>query len=222
LLRKVANANQFIVQTPTMRSVLENKIRGQAEIRVMPFVADPFGFVRSIKLSEEKASAKDFNFFYVASGEPHKNHKLLVKAWRNLAEQGLFPTLFLTLDQSQFPELCQEIESMRRQYSLNITNLDKLAHCDVLSFYKEVDALIYPSTFESFGLPLIEARQAGLPILAPELDYVRDLIDPEQTFDPNSAVSIARAVKQFIGVKQEPLPLMDATTFLASVLERAE
>lgn len=111
---------------------------------------------------------------------------------------------------------------MRQQYSLNITNLDNLSHQDVLAFYKKVDALIYPSTFESFGLPLIEARQAGLPILAPELDYVRDLVDPEQTFDPASPISISRAVKQFIGVNQDPLSLMDATAFMASVLKRVE
>ncbi|WP_446810857.1 glycosyltransferase [Methylomonas sp. 2BW1-5-20] len=222
LLSKIANADQFIVQTPTMRSLLEDKTRGLAKIRVLPFVADPSGFIRSIKLSEEGAPVKDFSFFYVASGEPHKNHKLLIQAWCNLAEQGLFPTLFLTLDEGRFSGLCKQIEFIRRQYGLNITNLDNLSHRDILALYKTVDALIYPSTFESFGLPLIEARQAGLPILAPELDYVRDLIDPEQTFDPNSATSIARAVKQFMGVKQEPLPLMDATAFMASVLEWAE
>lgn len=222
LFSKVAHANQFIVQTPTMRNVLENKIRGQAEIRVLPFVADPSGFVRSVELSEARAVVKECRFFYVASGEPHKNHKLLIKAWCNLAEQGLFPILFLTLDQSRFSELCKEVECVRQQYSLNITNLDNLSHSEILAFYKKVDALIYPSTFESFGLPLIEARQAGLPILAPELDYVRDLIDPEQTFDPNSATSIARAVQQFMGVKQEPLSLMDATAFVASVLAKAD
>ncbi|TCV83105.1 glycosyl transferase family 1 [Methylomonas methanica] len=222
LLKKNGNVNEFIVQTPTMKHLLEGKIRSLMKIRVLPFVADPVGYTRSIKLSEEGSSAKDFSFFYVASGEPHKNHKLLLKAWRNLADQGLFPILFLTLDQSRFSELCKEIDFMRQQYSLNITNLDNLSHQDVLAFYKKVDALIYPSTFESFGLPLIEARQAGLPILAPELDYVRDLVDPEQTFDPASPISISRAVKQFIGVNQDPLSLMDATAFMASVLKRVE
>jgi glycosyltransferase involved in cell wall biosynthesis len=73
---------------------------------------------------------------------------------------------------------------------------------------------------ESFGLPLIEARQAGLPILASELDYVRDVVDPEQTFDPDSPMSIARAVKRFLGVEVTPIPLLSASQFLESVFNK--
>jgi glycosyltransferase involved in cell wall biosynthesis len=68
---------------------------------------------------------------------------------------------------------------------------------------------------ESFGLPLIEARQAGLPILASELDYVRDIVDPEESFDPFSARSIVRAVTRFMGVEQAALPLGNAADLLA-------
>jgi glycosyltransferase involved in cell wall biosynthesis len=92
-----------------------------------------------------------------------------------------------------------------------------LSHGDILALYKDVDALIYPSIFESFGLPLIEARQAGLSVLAPELDYVRDVLDPEQSFDPHSATSITRAVKRFMGVDELPLPLLDAKGFLDKI-----
>jgi glycosyltransferase involved in cell wall biosynthesis len=103
-----------------------------------------------------------------------------------------------------------------------VENLGSLPHGQIKQLYGQAGALIYPSTFESFGLPLIEARQARLPVLASELDYVRDVLDPEQSFDPESAVSIARAVKRFMGVDEQPLPLLDATQFMASVLEKAE
>ena len=85
---------------------------------------------------------------------------------------------------------------------------------EVQDLYGEVRALIYPSRLESLGLPLIEARAAGLPILAAELDYVRDAVDPEECFDPDSALSIARAVKRFLGYKEAPLPLIGAEAFL--------
>ncbi|MGH8848481.1 MAG: glycosyltransferase, partial [Polaromonas sp.] len=47
------------------------------------------------------------------------------------------------------------------------------------------------------------------PILASELDYVRDVCSPVQTFDPASPVSIARAVKRFLAV---PEPVMQLRT----------
>ena len=37
-------------------------------------------------------------------------------------------------------------------------------------------------------------------IIAPELDYVRDLVNPAETFDPNSGLSISRAVKRFLSL----------------------
>ena len=66
--------------------------------------------------------------------------------------------------------------------------------------YPKTRALIFPSNYESFGIPLIEAKYLNLPILAGELDYIRDLIDPVQTFDPNSSISIYRAVKRFLNL----------------------
>ena len=67
---------------------------------------------------------------------------------------------------------------------------------------------------------MIEARQAGLPIIASELDYVRDLIDPEESFDPNSPRSIALAVKRLM-MKEEPaLSLQNPEGFLRQILKR--
>jgi len=84
--------------------------------------------------------------------------------------------------------------------------------------YSQSGALIYPSTLESFGLPLVEARQTCLPVLASELHYVRDVLDPDQSFDPNSKVFIARAVKRFIGIAEEGAPLLDAHGFLEKII----
>lgn len=226
---KMTNASEFVVQTPAMKRLLEIKTQGRVPVRVLPFVAEPSSYSRSMphpKIQQEyhrdaAAIAPLQSFVYVASGEPHKNHRHLIEAWRLLAGEGMFPSLCLTLDERRFATLCAEIEEMRQRYGLKITNADELSHQDILALYKKADALIYPSTFESFGLPLIEARQAGLPILAAELDYVRDVLDPEQTFDAESPISIARAVKRFIGSNEKALPLLDAKQFLQQVIGKA-
>lgn len=218
---KMSNADEFIVQTPTMKRLLEKKTRGTVPVRVLPFAAEPGGYAHS--LPQVKAQNENTcDFVYVASGEPHKNHRRLIGAWVLLAEEGLFPSLRLTLDEARFAGLCREIEAVRQRYGLKLKNTGDLSHQDVLALYGKAGAAIYPSTFESFGLPLIEARQAGLPVLAPESDYVRDVLDPEQTFDPGSPISIARAVKRFMGVAEQPLPLLDAAQFMASVSGKAE
>ncbi|MDA9221646.1 glycosyltransferase, partial [Methylophilaceae bacterium] len=93
-----------------------------------------------------------------------------------------------------------------------------LIHSEIIKLYNQSNALIYPSLLESFGLPLVEASQLNLPILASELDYVRDVIDPIEVFDPTSPISISRAVKRFAGFYYQP-PLKDAKSFLMDLLE---
>ncbi|MBS3955550.1 MAG: glycosyltransferase [Methylomicrobium sp.] len=213
---RMSNANMFVVQTPTMKSLLEKKVQGRVPVRILPFVAEPNGYAHGAP-QMKKPRENEHDFIYVASGEPHKNHRRLIQAWCLLAAEGLFPSLCLTLNAIRFADLCDEIETQRQRHGLRVRNAGELPHQNVLSLYKKAGAAIYPSTFESFGLPLIEARQAGLHILASELDYVRDVINPEQTFDPNSAVSIARAVKRFMAVDETALPLLDAKEFLNKV-----
>lgn len=221
LFKRLMNVDEFVVQTPTMKRLLEIKLGGRVPVRVLPFVAEHGGYARNVPQVDGHRDF-DFDFVYVASGESHKNHRRLIEAWCLLAEAGHYPTLCLTLDEIRFAGLCSLVEDMRRRYGIKVSNGGGMPHCDVLALYKNSRAAIYPSKFESFGLPLIEARQAGIPILASELDYVRDVLDPEQTFDPDSPISIARAVKRYMGVDEQSLPLLDAKGFLACIIRRAE
>lgn len=221
LSQRMTNAGEFVVQTPTMKRLLEIKTQGRVPVRVLPFVAEPNGYARPTP-QRKRPKENSGDFVYVASGEPHKNHRRLIEAWCLLAEEGLFPLLCLTLDEACFPVLCRDIEVLRQRYGLKVKNVGRVPHEEALALYGKAGASIYPSTFESFGLPLIEARQASLPVLASELDYVRDVLDPEETFDPESAISIARAVKRFMGQEEQPLPLLDAKRFMSSIFEKAQ
>jgi glycosyltransferase involved in cell wall biosynthesis len=215
-----SNADEFIVQSPAMKAalLLSGFVKKQP-IHVRPFVGVPEGYQRTIDLQKSGYASKAYDFIYVASGEPHKNHRQLVEAWCLLAEQNLFPSLCLTLNKNVSEELCAWIDVKKNNYGLKLTNVGFLPHDQVLTLYSQTRALIYPSRFESFGLPLIEAIQAGLTVLAAELDYVRDVLDPEQSFDPDSPASIARAVKRYLGVEEPSLQLSDAQNFIHLILQ---
>jgi len=180
-----------------------------ADIHVLPFAA-PAEPVTGI----EPAC---WDFVYVADGEAHKNHRNLIDAWVLLARQGLKPTLALTLSARDYG-LKKWVEEQVRTYDLQVTDLGHLHHSRALKLYRQSRALVFPSKTESFGLPLIEARNAGLPILASELDFVRDVCEPVQSFDPNSPLSIARAVRRFLGQAELPVDPVGAESFLSEVL----
>jgi glycosyltransferase involved in cell wall biosynthesis len=215
--------DEFIVQTSSMQSaLLSTGYVGIRPIHIRPFVSIA-GHSQQLSSTQtsQQPSDKKYDFVYIASGEPHKNHHHLIKAWGLLAEEGIFPSLCLTLDRNSSPDLCAWIDNQKLCHGLKIENVGNIAHEQVMEIYTLATALIYPSLFESFGIPLIEASQVGIPVLAAELDYVRDIIDPVQSFDPKSPISIAKAVKRFIGIEAHSLPLVNAGEFIDSIIGKA-
>lgn len=215
---KSKHADEFIVQTPSMKKILVSRLKTDVPVHILPFVSNAEGYTRAAIKKEIDKNTR-YDFLYVASGEPHKNHRRLLEAWCLLASEGLFPSLCLTISGKYSADLCFWINEKKKQYGLHLENMGALPHDQIKKLYCNVRALIYPSTIEAFGLPLIEARQAGIAILASELDYVRDLVDPVHSFDPSSARSIARAVKRFIGIEEQPLALTDATGFMKRITD---
>lgn len=203
------NANHVFVQTASMKALTDKYVSAQVTIA-------PFAKKTNLLVDYDSAisASKKYDFVYVASGDSHKNHKNLVAAWVRLARDGLFPSLCLTVDSLAFPEITALIESKIHEYGLKIDNLGLVAPEDVMEIYKKSDTLIFPSTLESFGLPLIEAKNAGLKIIASELDYVRDILDPDETFDPYSSISIVRAIERFLKKEREEFNVLDAQDFI--------
>jgi len=210
-LRTDARTMSIFVQTPSMAEELRRETG--IEARIFPF-APPNATTTPASLREEPR----FDFIYVASGEPHKNHRQLIEAWKLLARQGLFPSLCLTLDPMAQPHLVDAIQRAMEDHGLQITNLGVVSHAEIEQCYRRSGALIYPSTLESFGLPLIEASAQGLPILASELDYVRDVVSPATSFDPESPLSIARAVKRFLHRSDESPNISSSAEFVQEIL----
>ena len=204
------NVDCVVVQTPTMQECVRKSLGMKAQ--VFPFMEKETLYSRMQPDSDVQESRYDF--LYVASAEPHKNHFQLVKAWIMLAEEGIYPILCLTLDEKNDRKLVAWIYDRVQQHGLKIFNAGWVSQTELAKLYRQAKALIYPSNFEAFGLPLIEARNANLAIIASERDYVRDILDPEETFEPSSPKSIARAVKRFLGRPEQTLPVSDALSFI--------
>ncbi len=212
LIKNLAHrVNKFIVQSPSMAEQTRAYLGPNTTIVICPYIANSS---RSAVVTDRE---RRFDFVYVASADPHKNHESLLRGWSQLAEQGIRPSLALTL--SLDSPLAAQVADLKERWGLDVTNLGSLTSTEVGSLYAQAGALIYPSFTESLGLPLIEASRVGLPIIAAELDYVRDIVDPVETFDPHSATSIARAVKRHLGIVSLPQAIFGPEVFLREVLE---
>ena len=183
LARFAKNTDLFLVQSESMKRQLQSLLP-DVKVGLAPFSKMPLTSV----------SKKIDNYLYPARADKSKNHHNLICAWIELSKLGFYPHLTLTIDPELYPKLVSWVEEVGRQYDLNILNVGFLDAPDLVELYSTSPCIIFPSFFESYGLPLVEASLLGLDIIAPELDYVRDVSVPVQTFDPTSPISIARAV----------------------------
>lgn len=216
--------DRYVVQTTTMAESLRKWFgKGVPQIDILPFSAsanlptsngDRGKFRTKLSLGED---AQTWDFVYISDGPAHKNHARLFAAWSLLSERGIYPSLALTLHPERDRDLRSELDRQIVKYDLRITDLGPLTHTEALALYLNANALIFPSYAESFGVPLLEAMAAGIPILASELDYVRDVCDPVVTFDPFSSRSIARAVLRFQGYGSDRTVPMSARAVIGAL-----
>jgi glycosyltransferase involved in cell wall biosynthesis len=145
---------------------------------------------------ERHASAT--RLFYLARYYPHKNIELIVEAFERYPERLGNCRVFLTIGVDQHVaagRLLARIASSGLENS--IINLGPLEQEDLGSYFQHSDALIMPTTLESFSGTYIEALAFGTPILTSDLDFAHEICgDAAIYFDPWSAESLCAAVEK--------------------------
>jgi glycosyltransferase involved in cell wall biosynthesis len=139
-------------------------------------------------------------FVFISNPSPQKNYPTLLDAWEYLLEQGYKPMLHVTIDDTA-PQLLQRMESLVDKGA----RIRNHVYLDPRELYFKCPYLIFPSVMESFGLPLIEAVDSGMKVLASDMEYVYDVIVPSATFEPMNKVSVAEAVIKALG-SELPFP----------------
>ncbi len=198
----IKHCDEVWVQTRSMADALI-RTYPDCKVRIVPLVDEAlFAGLDAQSPPLPPTNVSSFSFIYPADGVGHKNHIRLLCAWKQLADAGLTPRLILTLTPEELTAAVASAGISLAELP-GVVNLGRLHRGAVLDQLRTSTALIFPSLTETFGLPLLEARMLGTPILASERDFVRDVCVPQQTFDPESPQSIAMAVQRFITGKHD-------------------
>jgi glycosyltransferase involved in cell wall biosynthesis len=96
-------------------------------------------------------------FLYVGTIEPRKNLPLLVEAWREVRRRHTVDLLIAGRRRADAP-------AIREEPGLRL--LGEVPDEQLPALYSGATALVYPSLYEGFGLPVIEAMQCGVCVIA--------------------------------------------------------
>jgi glycosyltransferase involved in cell wall biosynthesis len=130
----------------------------------------------------------------VATLEPRKNLGTLVDAFALLEEPGLSLVVAGGSGWGEQPELDRP----------GIVRLGRVSDEELAGLYRGAEAVVYPSRFEGFGMPITEAMASGAPVVAsshPSLDEAAG--NAAVRADPESPRAIADAIHEALTRREE-------------------
>lgn len=125
---------------------------------------------------------------YPANTWPHKNHAGLLRAWERVGD----PDLHLVLSGQTYGK---PTPSGERVIHIGHIPLDEMP-----GLLRGAEALVFPSLFEGFGLPLLEAMACGTPVAASDRGAIAEVAgDAALLFDPDDPDAMAAAIEAVAG-----------------------
>lgn len=138
----------------------------------------------------------DRYLLYVGNVEPRKNLSRLVDAFESIAAPGV--TLAIA---GALAWMSREVERRVATYrgEGRVRLLGYVADDDLPALYTAADAFVYPSLWEGFGLPVLEAMACGTPVVASRIPAIEEVAGrAARLVDPLSTAEIAAALETLL------------------------
>ncbi len=145
---------------------------------------------------------------FVGSIEPRKNLVRLVKAFHSLPEdvQRSYPLVIAGGQGWKNAEVQRRLSSAR-----HVLVVGHVRRKLMPALYQGASLFVFPSLYEGFGLPLLEAMAAGLPIVASNRSAIPEVAgDTALLVDPESEEKLASTIRQMLESPHEMRSLGDA------------
>lgn len=127
----------------------------------------------------------------VSSLDPRKNFNRLIEAFEDIHDCKLY------IVGARHRVFTQQDDHAAQQE--NIHYLGRVSDEELVRLYNQAVCFIFPSLYEGFGLPPIEAMSCGCPVLVSDIPVLREVCgDAAIYFDPYNPNEIRKAVKQFL------------------------
>ena len=171
IFSSIKKADKVIVQSKWMQEAAVNKTNTERE----KFVIRQPKLHMAIKQKYEKPEGK-LIFFYPAGASPYKNHEIIVETCRLLKKEDIVSyKIIFTLRGNENKHII-ELFKIIKEEKLPIFFVGNLSLDEVYVYYSK-SILLFPSYIETFGLPLLEAREHGCPIIASDCAFSREILE---------------------------------------------
>jgi glycosyltransferase involved in cell wall biosynthesis len=188
----------------TRQTLIERLGVAPEKITAIPLAADPI-FTTAHRPLDDRAALQKYGLtagtylFFAGHTWHHKNHRAAVDALRILRDKhGLTPTLVCTGGAREAqPAIEQQIAASGLEQHVRF-----LGYCpqrDLPALYRGAVSLVFPSLFEGFGMPVLEAMACGCPVICSNATSLPEIAgEAALLIDPANSEAIADAVHRLL------------------------
>lgn len=198
LLRAVRTAGAVIAPSRHTAEDLLRRTRVPADrVHVVPLApALPEGAAQVPAVLNRLKVRRPYVLF-VGTLEPRKNLVRLVRAYRRVAAAGIPHALVLAGPMGWRPRPL--LRAVAEEGPGQVVLTGRLAEEDLDALYRGADAFVYPSLYEGFGLPVLEAMARGLPCVVSAASSLPEVAgEAALLVDPRSTSDLARAIERVL------------------------
>ena len=136
---------------------------------------------------------------FVSTLEPRKNIETLIKAFEILKQQYDIPHHLVLIGKKgwKYQTILETIESSPVRHYIH--HLNYLSDRQLMGFYQRATAFLYPSYYEGFGLPVLEAMTFGVPVITSNQSSLPEVVgNAALLVDPTDLEGLVGATRSVI------------------------
>ena len=134
---------------------------------------------------------------YVGINKPHKNLPALIDAYAQLSARSAPPLVIAGAWDERYPQPRQRAE--QHQLGDSVRFLGPVHEADLPALYSAATLFVFPSLYEGFGLPVLEAMACGAPVACANTASLPEITgDAALLFNPHSVVEIKDAIAELL------------------------
>lgn len=211
-LESIDGADHVIaISNFTKQTLVEKLDIDPRKITVVHLCHDSSLYHKNIEPSDTVSLPKRY-FYYPAATWKHKNHARLIDAfskYRKETKDYSVKLIFSGIRKTESDPILKQIEKLGLE-----KHIIWLGHIDrslLPQVYKQALGMVYPSEFEGFGIPLLEAMAVGCPVAASDCTSIPEIAgDAAEYFDPTNLAEIVAAMKILGGSSSKRTKLIAA------------
>lgn len=167
----VRHARRIVTVSDASRRDIEAVLAPRARIDVVPLAGPDVS-------APTDGPREPASFIAVANALPHKNLELLLELFSRPALADAHLTLYGSAGHGAIAD------AIRARSGGNVSVAGWVSDAELDAAYRRASALLLPTLFEGFGLPVLEALSRGCPVICSDLPVLREVAGDSASFVP--------------------------------------